>query len=85
MRSELVYGATTYVPNRYLLTRLAAKATRRFHRPCTRLEETTNEVLDRFSHTNPIAGVGSVRVSRGPAAVTPMQGKQSANQRIEPE
>jgi hypothetical protein len=27
MRSELVFGATTHISNRYLLTRLAARAT----------------------------------------------------------
>ena len=30
MRSELMFGAMTYVSNRFLLTRLASKATRRF-------------------------------------------------------
>ena len=53
MRSELVFAATTYVSNRYLLARLAARATRGFHRPNTRLEETTNAVLMRFSRANP--------------------------------
>jgi hypothetical protein len=57
MRSELVFGAMTYVSNRFLLTRLAAKATRSFHRSNTRIEDTANEVLERFTHTNPLAGV----------------------------
>jgi hypothetical protein len=56
MRSELVFGAMTYVSNRFLLTRLASKAIRRFHRPNTRIEETANEVFERFTHVNPLAG-----------------------------
>jgi hypothetical protein len=35
MRSEPFFGATTYISNRYLLTMLAARATRKFHRPNT--------------------------------------------------
>jgi hypothetical protein len=54
MRSELVTGALRYVPNRYLLTRLAAKAIRGFHRPNTRIAETANEVLFRFSLSDPL-------------------------------
>jgi hypothetical protein len=57
MRSELVFGAMTYVSNRFLLTRLAAKATRTFHRPSTRIQDTANEVSERFAHVNPLAGV----------------------------
>jgi hypothetical protein len=56
MRSELIFGALTYVPNRFLLTSLAAKATRRFHKPNTRVEDTANEVFERFTHSNPLAG-----------------------------
>lgn len=55
MRSELVTGALEYVPNRYLLTRLAAQATRAFHRPNTRIADTANDVLLRFSANSPIA------------------------------
>lgn len=55
MRSELVFSATKYVPNRYLLTRLAAKAIRALHKPKTRIQETANEVFHRFSLANPIA------------------------------
>ena len=57
MRSELVFGAMTHVSNRFLLTRVAAKATRRFHRPNTRIEDTANEVFERFTRANPLAGV----------------------------
>jgi len=57
MRSDLVFGAHALVPNRFLLCKLAAKATRAFHRPGTRIHDTTNEVLDRFSHATSIAEV----------------------------
>ncbi len=53
MRSDLVYDALTTVRNRYLLCQVAAKATRKFHRPATRIQDTTNEVLTRISTTNP--------------------------------
>jgi hypothetical protein len=56
MRSELIFGATTYVSNRFLLTRLASTATRKFHKPSRRIEDTTNDVLVRFSRANPVAG-----------------------------
>jgi hypothetical protein len=46
MRSELAFGAMTYVSNRFLLTGVAAKATRKFHRPNTRIQDTANECLD---------------------------------------
>jgi hypothetical protein len=57
MRSKLVFNAMTHVSNRYLLARLAARATRRFHRPNTRIQDTTNDVFDRFTRANPVAGV----------------------------
>ena len=57
MRSELVFGAMTYVSSRFLLTTLAAKATRRFHRPNTRIQDTANGVFERFAYANPLAGV----------------------------
>jgi hypothetical protein len=65
MRSELVFGAMGYVSSRYLLTRVASKAIRKLHRPNTRIEETTNDVLVRFRHANPIA---SARVTELPVA-----------------
>lgn len=49
MRSNLIYEAVNAVPNRYLLCQVASKATRRFHRPNTRVQETMNEVLNRFA------------------------------------
>ena len=55
MRSERVFAAMTYVPNRFLLAKLAAAATRKFHRPNTRIQETMDEVLLYFSEANPMA------------------------------
>jgi hypothetical protein len=55
MRSDLVFGAMRDVPNRYLLSQLASKAARKLHRSGTRMQDTTNDVLVRFSHADPIA------------------------------
>ena len=55
MRSKLVFDAMAYVSNRYLLTRVASTATRKLHRPNTRIQETTNDVLVRFSRASPLA------------------------------
>ena len=60
MRSDLIFGALTHVTNRYELCQLASKATRKLHKPNTRLQDTTNEVLDRFRETVPM------NVSSGP-------------------
>jgi hypothetical protein len=57
MRSDLVFGAIKHVPNRFLLTGLAAKAVRSFHIPNTRIADTANEVLERFARLHPLAGV----------------------------
>ena len=54
MRSDLIFGALTHVNNRYQLCQLASKATRKLHKPNTRLQDTTNEVLDRFKDTVPM-------------------------------
>jgi hypothetical protein len=54
MRSELIFGAITHVSNRFLLTKLASKATRKFHRPNTRIQDTTNDVFAHFSRSSPI-------------------------------
>ena len=53
MRSDLIFGALTHVQNRYQLCQLASKATRKLHKPNTRLQDTTNEVLDRFRESAP--------------------------------
>lgn len=47
MRSDLIYEALDTVNNRYLLCQLISKATRKFHRPSTRIQETMNDVLVR--------------------------------------
>ena len=53
MRSDLIFGALAHLENRYQLCQLASKATRKLHKPNTRLQDTTNEVLVRFHDTNP--------------------------------
>ncbi len=52
MRSDLVFEALHTLKNRYMLCQLASKATRRFHRPNTRIQETMNEVLERIGDTD---------------------------------
>ena len=59
MRSDLIFGALTHVNNRYQLCQLASKATRKLHKPNTRLQDTTNEVLDRFKDSMPMNVVRS--------------------------
>jgi hypothetical protein len=49
MRSELVTSALKQVQSRYLLTRLTTTAIRAFHRPNTRIADTANQALLRFS------------------------------------
>ncbi|MGB8262043.1 MAG: DNA-directed RNA polymerase subunit omega [Terracidiphilus sp.] len=55
MRSDLVFGALSHVSNRYQLCQLASKATRKLHKPNTRLQDTTNDVLVRFQYSHPEA------------------------------
>jgi hypothetical protein len=57
MRSELIFGSIANVPNRFLLTKLLAKATRAMHAPGTRIEDTTNDVLARFGRCNPLVNL----------------------------
>jgi hypothetical protein len=56
MRSDLVFGATANVSNRYVLSQLASKAARKLHRSGTRMQDTANDVLVRFSRENPLGG-----------------------------
>jgi hypothetical protein len=49
MRSNLIYGALNPVENRYMLCQLVSKATRKFHRPATRVQDTMNQVLKQFA------------------------------------
>jgi len=55
MRSELIFGALTHISNRYQLCQLASKATRKLHKPNTRLQDTMNDVLVRFRASSPAA------------------------------
>jgi hypothetical protein len=55
MRSDLIFGALAHVENRYQLCQLASKATRKLHKPNTRLQDTTNDVFVRFHHSSPVA------------------------------
>jgi hypothetical protein len=57
MRSQLIFGATAYVSNRYLLVMLASKATRKLHRPNCRIEDTANDAFVRFAGADPRADV----------------------------
>lgn len=52
MRSDLIYDALGTVQNRYLLCQLASKATRKFHKPNTRVQETMNDVFSRVGRAN---------------------------------
>lgn len=47
MRSDLIYNSLKPVNNRYMLCQLVSKATRKFHRPNTRIQDTMNDVLVR--------------------------------------
>jgi hypothetical protein len=49
MRSDRVFDALHTLRNRYMLCQLASKATRKFHKPNTRIQETMNEVLERIA------------------------------------
>ena len=49
MRSDLVFDALHTMRNRYMLCQLASKATRRFHRPNTRIQQTMNKVLEKIA------------------------------------
>lgn len=55
MRSKLIHEALRSVQNRYMLCQLASKATRKFHRPNTRIQETMNNVMDRFGRNRDVA------------------------------
>ena len=60
MRSDLIFGALSHVRNRYELCQLASKATRKLHKPTTRLQDTANEVLVRFHESNPMNSASDV-------------------------
>jgi hypothetical protein len=53
MRSDLIFGALAHVTNRYELCQLASK---------TRVQDTTNEVFDRFKDTIPMDAASETAV-----------------------
>ncbi|HKD82468.1 MAG TPA: DNA-directed RNA polymerase subunit omega [Candidatus Angelobacter sp.] len=57
MRSDLIYDALDTVRNRYLLCQLISKATRKFHKPNTRVQETMNDVLVRVGNAGEATSV----------------------------
>ena len=59
MRSEKIFTAVNKVQNRYVLCQLTAQAARKFHRPNTRIQETVNEVLDRFTTSPKLEGAAA--------------------------
>jgi hypothetical protein len=63
MRSDLIFGALTHVNNRYQLCQLASKATRKLHKPNTRLQDTTNDVLVRFHESSPMSTATETPIS----------------------
>jgi len=74
MRSDLVFKALSQVNNRYQLCQLASKATRKLHKPNTRLQDTTNEVLCRFETANP----GTRTSEEAPAAAHTVERRRAA-------
>lgn len=60
MRSELVFAAECTLRNRYSFCRLVSTATRKFRRPNTRVEETTDAVLRHIAN----ASAGAVKLAR---------------------
>ena len=73
MRSDLVFRALSHVSNRYQLCQLASKATRKLHKPNTRLQDTTNDVLNRFHVANP-----EVETAEVAPAVQPVERRRAA-------
>jgi hypothetical protein len=76
MRSELIFGALTHVSNRYQLCQLASKATRKLHKPNTRLQDTMNDVLVRFRDSSPAAASAAAR--QEPVAISQQQQRRAA-------
>jgi hypothetical protein len=53
MRNELTFRALAREPNRFRLCMVLATATRKLHRPNTRVQETMNDALVRLSGPRP--------------------------------
>jgi hypothetical protein len=71
MRADLTFIALAHESNRYLRTRLIAKATRNLHRPKTRLQDTMNDAFERLGCSKPRAARRTVEAassSKGRAA-----------------
>jgi len=60
MRSDLIYDSLKPVTNRYMLCQLVSKATRKFHKPNTRIQDTMNDVLVRVGKADEPDAVISV-------------------------
>jgi len=84
MRSDLVFGAISHVPNRFMLTRLASKAARKLHRPGTRMQDTANSVFAHFSFSNPFRGkqveCSNLSIVQMPKARPPAEALRSDNE-----
>ena len=65
MRADLTSMALAHVSNRYLLTQLIAKATRKLHRPNTRVQDTMNDAFKWFGCSKPRA---DCRASEAPSS-----------------
>ena len=63
MRSDLTLIALAHESNRYLLARLIAKATRKLHRPKTRLQDMMNDAFERFGRSKPRAAHRTVEAA----------------------
>jgi len=66
MRSDLIYDSLKPVTNRYMLCQLVSKATRKFHKPNTRIQDTMNDVLVRVGKADEPEAV--ISVPSGPVA-----------------
>lgn len=53
MRSELIFKAASRESNRYMLARVAARATRLLHWPNTRIADTMNSALEQLGQCTP--------------------------------
>ena len=67
MRSHLIFGAMEPVQNRYMLCQLVSRATRKFHRPQTRVQDTMNQIFNRFASAKVTEDVMDVAPERIPA------------------
>lgn len=63
MRSHLIYGAIAPVQNRYMLCQLVSKATRKFHRPATRVQDTMNDVLVKVARARDTGNIMAIAAS----------------------